>query len=101
MASSDVQQGSKYGKNFATSGGVSAAVQEVLAEEKFDMPVSCLKCSGAAECKKALMLLRVGKLNETIIEGMACEGGLRQRSGEDQRCARERGHAQAADAQRR
>ena len=75
MASSDVQQGSKYGKNFATSGGVSAAVQEVLAEEKFDMPVSCLKCSGAAECKKALMLLRVGKLNETIIEGMACEGG--------------------------
>ncbi|MFQ9447017.1 MAG: [Fe-Fe] hydrogenase large subunit C-terminal domain-containing protein [Christensenellales bacterium] len=75
MASSDVQQGSKYGKNFATSGGVSAAVQEVLAEEKFDMPVSCLKRSGAAECKKALMLLRVGKLNETIIEGMACEGG--------------------------
>ena len=38
--------------------------------------VSCLKCSGAAECKKALMLLRVGKLNETIIEGMACEGEM-------------------------
>lgn len=37
--------------------------------------MSCLKCSGAAECKKALMALRVGKLNETIIEGMACEGG--------------------------
>ena len=75
MASSGVQQGSKYGKNFAAAGGVTAAVQEVLAEEKFDMPVSCVKCSGAAECKKALMLLRVGKLNETIIEGMACEGG--------------------------
>lgn len=49
--------------------------QEVLAEEKFDLPVSCMKCSGAAECKKALMLLRVGKLNETMIEGMVCEGG--------------------------
>ena len=34
-----------------------------------------MKCSGAAECKKALMLLRVGKLNETMIEGMVCEGG--------------------------
>lgn len=39
------------------------------------MPVSCVKCSGAAECKKALMLLRAGKLNETMIEGMVCEGG--------------------------
>ena len=75
MASGDVQQGSKYGKNFAAAGGVTAAVQEVLAEEKFDMPVSCVKCSGAAECKKALMLLRAGKLNETMIEGMVCEGG--------------------------
>lgn len=75
MAAAGVQQGSKYGKNFATAGGVSAAVQEVLAEEKFDLPVSCMKCSGAAECKKALMLLRVGKLNETMIEGMVCEGG--------------------------
>ena len=64
-----------YGKNFAAAGGVTAAVQEVLAEEKFDMPVSCVKCSGAAECKKALMLLRAGKLNETMIEGMVCEGG--------------------------
>ena len=75
MAAAGVQQGSKYGKNFATAGGVSAAVQEVLAEEKFDLPVSCLKCASAEECKKALLLLRVGKLNETMIEGMVCEGG--------------------------
>ena len=54
---------------------MSAAVQEVLAEEKFDMPVSCLKCSGAAECKKALMLLKMGRLPADFIEGMACEGG--------------------------
>lgn len=75
IAATDVQQGSVFGKNFAMAGGVAAAVQEVLTEEKFDLPVSCLKCSGAVECKKALTLLRVGKLNETIIEGMACEGG--------------------------
>ena len=75
VAAAGVQQGSIYGKNFATTGGVSAAVQQVLVEDQFDMPVSCLKCSGAAECKKALLLLRAGKLNETIVEGMACEGG--------------------------
>ena len=75
VAAAGVQQGSIYGKNFATTGGVSAAVQQVLVEDQFDMPVSCLKCSGAAECKKALLMLRAGKVSETIIEGMACEGG--------------------------
>ncbi len=75
IAAFDVQQGSVYGKNFAASGGVAAAVQQVLTEEKFDMPVSCLKCSGAAECKKSLMLLRAGRIDETMIEGMVCEGG--------------------------
>lgn len=70
-----MQQGSLYGKNFAVSGGVSAAVAQVLKEEGFDMPVTCNKCNGAAECKKALMMLKVGKLPETIIEGMACVGG--------------------------
>ena len=33
------------------------------------------QCNGAAECKKALMLLKVGKLPEDFIEGMSCEGG--------------------------
>ncbi|MBP3655852.1 MAG: 4Fe-4S dicluster domain-containing protein [Clostridia bacterium] len=75
VAAASVQQGSVYGKNFAVSGGVAAAVQQVLVEEQFDLPVSCLKCSGAAECKKALAMLRAGRINETIIEGMACEGG--------------------------
>ena len=75
VAAASVQQGSLYGKNFATTGGVSAAVQQVFVEDQFDLPVSCLKCSGAAECKKALLMLRAGKVSETIIEGMACEGG--------------------------
>ena len=69
------QEGSIYGKNFAQAGGVAAAVGRVLEEEGFDMPYSCLKCSGAAECKKALMMLGAGRLPETIVEGMACEGG--------------------------
>ena len=33
------------------------------------------KANGAAECKKALLMLKVGKLPDNFIEGMACVGG--------------------------
>ena len=33
------------------------------------------KCNGAAECKKALLLMKAGRLPEDFIEGMVCEGG--------------------------
>ncbi len=65
-----------YGKGFARSGGVSAAVMKVIEEKGVDTSIfKACKCSGAAECKKALTLLKVGRLPEDIIEGMACEGG--------------------------
>lgn len=69
------QDGSVYGKGFAQSGGVSGAVMRVLEEEGSDLSVSCKKCTGAKECKKALMILNAGRLPENMIEGMACEGG--------------------------
>lgn len=69
------QDGSVYGKGFAQSGGVSDAVRQVLEEDGIDVSVSCAKCNGARECKKVLAVLNVGKLPETIVEGMACEGG--------------------------
>ena len=74
-AAGEVQQGSLYGKNFAVSGGVAAAVQQVLVEDGFELPVTCTHCNGAAECRKALMMLKTGRIPETIVEGMACEGG--------------------------
>ena len=33
------------------------------------------KCSGGTECKKALTLLKMGRLQADFVEGMACEGG--------------------------
>jgi ferredoxin hydrogenase large subunit len=71
----NVQDGSIKGKNFAVSGGVTAAVEAALAEDGFDQPVSCVKCSGAKECKKQLMIMNAGRMKEDLIEGMACEGG--------------------------
>ena len=69
------QDGSKAAKGFAQSGGVAASVSEVLDEEGFDLPYSCVKCNGAKECKKFLMVMNAGKMPEDLLEGMACEGG--------------------------
>ena len=37
--------------------------------------IKLLKCAGGSECKKALTLLKNGKLQEDFIEGMVCPGG--------------------------
>ena len=68
------QEGSVFGKRFANSGGVTAAVIESM-KEKGEVDCKVCKANGAAECKKALLLMKAGKLPENFIEGMACEGG--------------------------
>lgn len=71
----ELQQGSKFGKNYSVSGGVTAAVLETYKERNADVPVKVYKANGAIDCKKALTLLKVGRLTEDFIEGMACTGG--------------------------
>ena len=73
--SADSNDASKFGKGFALSGGVVGAVVRVLEEENYNKPFSYIKCDGARECKKALQMLGAGRLNETFVEGMACENG--------------------------
>lgn len=69
------QIASVFGKRFANSGGVTAAVLQSMRENGEEAEVKVCKANGAAECKKALMLLKVGRLPEDFLEGMACEGG--------------------------
>ena len=69
------QIASTFGKRFTNSGGVTAAVLQSMKEADADIDVKVQKANGAAECKKALLLLRAGKLPFDFIEGMACEGG--------------------------
>lgn len=69
------QIASTFGKRFANSGGVTAAVLQSMKEADADIDVKVQQANGAAECKKALLLLRAGKLPFDFIEGMACEGG--------------------------
>lgn len=69
------QESSIYGKRFAASGGVTAAVVQSIKEMNSDANPTVCKANGAAECKKFLLMLKAGKLPEDFIEGMACEGG--------------------------
>ena len=69
------QESSVYGKRFANSGGVTAAVVESMKEMEAGIEPKVCKANGAAECRKFLMLMKAGKLPDDFIEGMACEGG--------------------------
>ena len=69
------QEGSVFGKRFGNGGGVTNAVIECLKEKGESTDVKVARCSGAAEVKKALLLLKVGRLPEDFIEGMMCQGG--------------------------
>ncbi len=69
------QQASVYGKRFGNSGGVTAAVLESMKEMGCDECPGVYKADGFMECKKALLLMKAGKLPENFIEGMICEGG--------------------------
>lgn len=71
----DTQEASIYGKRFANSGGVTAAVVQCLNESNENADIKVRACNGAAECKAALTLLKLGRLPEDFVEGMVCEGG--------------------------
>ena len=71
----DYQEASIFGKRFGNSGGVTNAVLQSLREENESDDITVNVCNGAAECKKALMMLERGRLKEDFVEGMVCEGG--------------------------
>ena len=69
------QESSVHGKKFGNSGGVTQAVLQSLKESEENIDAKVCVANGAQECKKALLLMKAGKLPEDFIEGMACEGG--------------------------
>ncbi|MDD3185277.1 MAG: 4Fe-4S dicluster domain-containing protein [Anaerostipes sp.] len=74
-AENDYQESTVFGKRYGNSGGVTASVLEYMKETDQEIDAKVCKANGAAECKKALLMLRAGRLPEDFIEGMACEGG--------------------------
>ena len=72
----DYQESSLFGKRFAGTGGVANAVLEVMKEMGEDTSnIKLMTCAGGDECKKAMLMLKVGKLDVNFVEGMICPGG--------------------------
>ena len=70
------QEASAWGKKFASSGGVAAAVLECMKERGEDVSdVTYLQCAGGKDCRKNLMLLQNNRIEEDFNEGMVCHGG--------------------------
>ena len=63
------------GRGFAVSGGVAAAVQNVVKEKAPEVEMKIMGAEGLRECRKMMTLAKAGKLNGYLLEGMACPGG--------------------------
>ncbi|MDO4500101.1 MAG: 4Fe-4S dicluster domain-containing protein [Erysipelotrichaceae bacterium] len=63
------------GRGFAQSGGVAQAVVNLLGQTHPELEVKVNAAQGLADCKKMMMLAKVGKYNGYLLEGMACPGG--------------------------
>lgn len=70
-----LDQASGFGRSFAHSGGVSAAVAQALKEQGSDFPLKSQACSGLEACRMAFLKAAKGVGDVNFIEGMACEGG--------------------------
>ena len=69
-------QASYYGRMFARTGGLAAAVEQTLKElEIDDFEYKPVVCQGIDQCKTALLKATKGALDGNFIEGMACIGG--------------------------
>lgn len=72
------QEASVFGKRFANSGGVTASIIQSLKEmgcAEAAENIDVLRCNGIEECRKALLMLRAGRLPQNFVEGMVCVGG--------------------------
>ena len=84
-----LDEASGFGRSFAHSGGVAAAVAQGLKEKKIPeekFQLRAVSCSGLAACKTELLKLRAALKTGNpeavnFIEGMACEGGCVQGPG--------------------
>ncbi|MBP3634153.1 MAG: 4Fe-4S dicluster domain-containing protein [Oscillospiraceae bacterium] len=70
-----LDKASADGRGFAVSGGVAAAVQNVVKQMAPDVDMKIMGAEGLRECRKMMMQAKTGKLNGYLLEGMACPGG--------------------------
>ncbi len=76
LPETELNTASPFGRGFAQSAGLTAAVTEAVKELGIeDFEFKPIVCNGIDECRAALLKAKAGKLDANFIEGMACEGG--------------------------
>ncbi|MGN1077766.1 MAG: [Fe-Fe] hydrogenase large subunit C-terminal domain-containing protein, partial [Candidatus Gallimonas sp.] len=63
------------GRGYAVAGGVASAVEACVREYYPDVEVKIEHAEGLENCRKMLLLAKLGKKNGCLIEGMGCPGG--------------------------
>ncbi|MEE1085757.1 MAG: 4Fe-4S dicluster domain-containing protein [Schaedlerella sp.] len=63
------------GRGYGVAGGVSSAIEKCINEYYPGVQVNIEHVEGLAECRKALLQAKAGRMNGCLIEGMACPGG--------------------------
>jgi [FeFe] hydrogenase (group B1/B3) len=81
LEDSPLDEASPYARNFAFSGGVTAAVTQIVKEKGVDFDLKAVPCNGISACEIALLKVKRGVFDGNFIEGMACEGGCVQGAG--------------------
>ena len=71
----DFDEATGAGRGFAVVGGVAAAVTEYIAKVAPELEIKTEFANGLRECRKMLLMAKVGKRNGYLLEGMACPGG--------------------------
>lgn len=66
---------SSLARSFASTGGLTAAIENHLRESGETTEFIPTTCDGIQECDKALKMASVNRLKSNFIEGMACRGG--------------------------
>ena len=71
----DENEASGAGRGYAVAGGVASAIEQCVREYYPSAEVKIEHAEGLEECKKILLLAKLGKKNGCLIEGMGCPGG--------------------------
>ena len=63
------------GRGYAVAGGVAGAIEKCIKAYYPDTKLDIQHVEGLEDCRKILLLAKMGKLNGALIEGMGCPGG--------------------------
>lgn len=63
------------GRGYAVAGGVAGAIEKCIAKYYPETQMNIQHVEGLEDCRKILLLAKMGKLNGALIEGMGCPGG--------------------------